>query len=300
VEVRHVSSVAQRCVCFPAISRAAVLLAATAGIACGAQPLADASEEAGATESVDRAAVDPVPPPSAEDLIDDVFSSLGTVFEQTPGWAWLTLFAGILGGLIAGKIVQAVFRRVGERMRSQGRDARGIVFDSLAGSAYLVLMTLGIQFGLAGVRMTQDIGSLAQSVLVFLFALAVGWFVFRMVDLVDVVLARHIEKSKSKLAAQIAPLLRKAFRIFVIIIFNDFNADSLNISVSYWYFLDAGKGHDWWGYLDHAEAINHRLFEAFAAAGIEFAFPTQTLYLAGDASRELSVRVLSGAEGTAN
>ena len=35
-----------------------------------------------------------------------------------------------------------------------------------------------------------------------------------------------------------------------------------------------------------------RIFEEFEKEGIEFAFPTRTLYLAGDAKRQLAVRML--------
>jgi MscS family membrane protein len=76
------------------------------------------------------------------------------------------------------------------------------------------------------------------------------------------------------------------------VFFNDYNAASLNISVAYWYFLDEAAGQDWWGFLAYNEAFNHKLLQAFNDAGIEFAFPTQTLYLAGDEKRELAVRVL--------
>ena len=84
--------------------------------------------------------------------------------------------------------------------------------------------------------------------------------------------------------------------------FNDYNADSLNISVTYWYFLapesspGAGDARDWWTYQAHCEKFNHRLFRAFGEHGIDFAFPTQTLYLAGDPDRRLSVHVESGDE----
>lgn len=76
------------------------------------------------------------------------------------------------------------------------------------------------------------------------------------------------------------------------VFFNDLNADSLNISVAYWYFLSVEKGHDWWTYMAHAQEFNRRLFRAFGEAKIDFAFPTQTLYLAGDPDRQLSLRLL--------
>ena len=69
--------------------------------------------------------------------------------------------------------------------------------------------------------------------------------------------------------------------------FNDYNAESLNIIVIYWYAPPA-----YWDYLDHAQRLNLRIFEEFEKSGIEFAFPTQTLYLAGDPKRELAVKML--------
>ena len=55
----------------------------------------------------------------------------------------------------------------------------------------------------------------------------------------------------------------------------------------YWYAPPA-----YWDYLEHAQRLNLRIFEEFERAGIEFAFPTRTLYLAGDQRRELVVKML--------
>jgi MscS family membrane protein len=66
--------------------------------------------------------------------------------------------------------------------------------------------------------------------------------------------------------------------------FNEFNADSLNILVIYWYHPP-----DYWDYLDHATWINVQIVERFNAEGIDFAFPTQTLHMAGDDKRPLTV-----------
>jgi MscS family membrane protein len=66
--------------------------------------------------------------------------------------------------------------------------------------------------------------------------------------------------------------------------FNEFNADSLNILVIYWYHPP-----DYWEYLDHATWVNTQIVERFNAEGIDFAFPTQTLHLAGDEKRPLDL-----------
>jgi MscS family membrane protein len=66
--------------------------------------------------------------------------------------------------------------------------------------------------------------------------------------------------------------------------FNDFNADSLNIVVFYWY-----HPANYWDYLEHAHGINIQIMERFNSEGIDFAFPTQTLHVAGDEKRPLTV-----------
>jgi MscS family membrane protein len=56
--------------------------------------------------------------------------------------------------------------------------------------------------------------------------------------------------------------------------FSEFNADSLNLIMLYWYHPP-----DYWKYMDFTEKVNLEIFEQFNDAGIEFAFPTQTINL---------------------
>lgn len=66
--------------------------------------------------------------------------------------------------------------------------------------------------------------------------------------------------------------------------FNEFNSDSLNIYVSYWYHPP-----DYWQFMEHAHWVNLQIAERFGAEGIDFAFPTRTLHLAGDRKRPLEI-----------
>jgi MscS family membrane protein len=56
--------------------------------------------------------------------------------------------------------------------------------------------------------------------------------------------------------------------------FNDFNDWSLNIIVLYWYHPP-----DYWAYMDFSEKLNKSILKRFNDEGIEFAFPSQTVYL---------------------
>ncbi len=58
------------------------------------------------------------------------------------------------------------------------------------------------------------------------------------------------------------------------VFFNDFNDWSLNIQAIYWFHPP-----EYWKYLEHAEKVNMELLTRYNDAGIEFAFPTQTLYV---------------------
>ena len=61
--------------------------------------------------------------------------------------------------------------------------------------------------------------------------------------------------------------------------FNNFNADSLNILVLYWY-----HPADYWAYMDFNQSLNFSILERFNREGIEFAFPTQTIHLKNDSN----------------
>ncbi|MBW1667215.1 MAG: mechanosensitive ion channel family protein [Deltaproteobacteria bacterium] len=74
--------------------------------------------------------------------------------------------------------------------------------------------------------------------------------------------------------------------------FNEFNADSLNIRVIYWYHPP-----NYWDFMAFSERFNKEVFRRFNEEGIEFAFPTQTLFLAGDPSRPLTLG-LNNRKGT--
>lgn len=72
--------------------------------------------------------------------------------------------------------------------------------------------------------------------------------------------------------------------------FSEFNADNLNIMVIYWYHPP-----DYWNYMEYSQNLNLQILERFNAEGLEFAFPTQTLHLAGDPGRPVEVRGLGSA-----
>ena len=70
------------------------------------------------------------------------------------------------------------------------------------------------------------------------------------------------------------------------VFFNQFGPDYLNLRIYYWY-----APPDFWEFQAFNHKLNLTLLQAFNAEGIEFAFPTRTLYLASDPARALSLKV---------
>ena len=60
--------------------------------------------------------------------------------------------------------------------------------------------------------------------------------------------------------------------------------------------LTASGGADYWKFMVFPERFNKEVFQRFAKEGIDFAFPTQTLYLARDITRPLNFGILREGE----
>lgn len=70
------------------------------------------------------------------------------------------------------------------------------------------------------------------------------------------------------------------------VFFNEFNSDSLNIIVMYWYHPP-----DYWDFMRFSEKVNLEILNRFNSEGIDFAFPTQTLHLLGDEKHPFNIGV---------
>jgi MscS family membrane protein len=74
------------------------------------------------------------------------------------------------------------------------------------------------------------------------------------------------------------------------VFFNGFNDCNLNIMVVVWYHPP-----NYWDYQAWLQKICLEIMRGFEAEGIDFAFPTQTVHLANDDSRQLKIQLLDAA-----
>jgi MscS family membrane protein len=163
----------------------------------------------------------------------DVAKLIGPTFTLTPNWAWGVLLGAIFLGLLAGKIVQSILRAASKRWIERGWEVRGIMFDNAASPASFTLLSMGLWFGIHYIHREPKLAEFSNNIIEFLLIVAVGWFLFNLVEVIDAALRRLSEKTESKLDDQLVPLVRKALRLFLVVIFTLFvaqNVFGLNIT----------------------------------------------------------------------
>ncbi len=379
------------------------------------------------------------PPAGIQSAFGRLLESLGPVFTETSLWAWLVLFALIVLGLFATRMLRKLLDSVSTRLELRGWHVRAVLVKSLRGPAMLAIMTGAIAIGLFGLKLDATLTDVVQRAIALFYITAAGWWLLNLVDLVDVGFERLAARTGHPIDQMVVSLLRKALRVFLLIVialfvvqnvfgqsitswlaglgiaglavslaaqdslknvfgsltvlvdrpfsigdrivldkidgtveeigfrstkvrtlqghlinvpnmkftdgvienmtrrlffqrtinatvtydttpeklkegieiirrilndpefssamnlkdrpprvnFSEFNSDSLNIRAMYWFVVAPDR--DYWAFQAHASKINQRILEEFNRAGIEFAFPTQTLYLAGDSKRELRI-----------
>ncbi len=75
--------------------------------------------------------------------------------------------------------------------------------------------------------------------------------------------------------------------------FGEFKDCSLEIVVMYWYHPP-----EYWDYMEFSEWVNMEILKQFNEAKIEFAFPSQTMYIANDDNRQLGVKIIHNNENS--
>ena len=361
-----------------------------------------------------------------------------TEFLGIEAWRYGLLLLAIFVGLAAGRLVRYFMERAGKRLKRRKEESvAGLILECLGKPASFFCFVIGLQLGFMALgRVDERVIGLTEVVLRVLYAMALGYAIYRLVDIVDHYLLSWAGKTPNKIDDMLVPLVRKSLRVTIVVIialfiveslykgkmttllaslgvgglavalaaqdtiknffgsvmilmdkpfqvgdrvvigehdgpveevgfrttkvrtldghlvtipnstvvnemvrnigrrpyirrlanititydtppekvrraveiiqevldnhegmdpefpprvyFNDFNDWALNLLVIYWYHPP-----EYWDYLAFTQRVNLEIFERFNAEGIEFAFPTQTVYLANAEKRHIALKLLS-------
>ncbi len=136
-------------------------------------------------------------------------------------WQWAGLLAALLASFIVGKTVAYFLERRAERIQAGDRfRVLGMICHSLVRPVKMIALSAGLY--VSGTFLTfpasTGLADLWDKVCMTLAVLAAGWFIYRLVDIIEFFLHRWTSETESQLDDQLVPLLRKTLRVFVVII----------------------------------------------------------------------------------
>ncbi|MDT8441613.1 MAG: mechanosensitive ion channel family protein [Desulfuromonadales bacterium] len=127
----------------------------------------------------------------------------------------------ILCSFIAKKAFAHLFTKFVRPLAARTRtDLDDRILDCLARPAELLVLVIGLFVAVQILQLPNepfDVEHLAISLLRALSIIAIGWFLFNMVDLVDHRLKTWAARTESTLDDHLAPLVRKSLRIFIVV-----------------------------------------------------------------------------------
>ena len=160
-----------------------------------------------------------------------------TEFLNNTPTQWLLLLGLLLGGLVVGEIINFTLSRQGKRLHKNDRLwLLGLVLESISRPAKLLAIAGGLYIagGLLNLKSDgNDMKATWDAVCKAIVALATGWFIYRIIDVVEHFLTKITSQTKTQLDDQLVPLVRKSLRVFTVIVLALFIAQNifgLNIS----------------------------------------------------------------------
>ena len=136
-------------------------------------------------------------------------------------WQWAGLMGVLVASFVAGRILAFLLERQARRLERAGRlRVLSLLLRCVAGPVKLLVLAGGLYFAstfmsLAGPTGLQVFWVQACKTLA---VLAAGWFIFRLVDLIEHFLLHWTSKTDTQLDDQLVPLVRKSLRVFVVIV----------------------------------------------------------------------------------
>ena len=143
-----------------------------------------------------------------------------TAFAGNEVWRWLTFCIALLLSLIIGRLARFILLRSSDRMAARKREWTAVTLRALARPA--VMLSIAIVAFLvmrAGVLVLPDVlmSAFATATRVLL-AVALGYGVYSMVDVVDHQLLRFASRTESKVDDMLVPLVGKSIRITILLL----------------------------------------------------------------------------------
>ncbi len=158
-------------------------------------------------------------------------------FKEAPflleNWRWLALFAIVLVGVVADKLLSMLLKGIVRRWRSRtSHQEYREISDQILRPLGLMAMAVIWWFGINLLGLPEHAMLVLLVAVKFLASIAGVWAAYRLVDLISASLLRRAQMTASKLDDALVPLIPRTLKIFVTVIGFIFIADNLNVDIS--------------------------------------------------------------------
>jgi MscS family membrane protein len=160
-------------------------------------------------------------------ILGDFQEVMNYPFLHNEVWRWIVLGSVVVVSLVVGKLAAGILRRQARRAGASERvGAAALLLRNAAGPAALLILAIGLYACLSFVKLgspeTIQQGKAYdwfwRAVCDTLVVLAVSWFVYLSVNLLEFYMRRYAQRRQTPLANQLAPLVRKALRVAVLLV----------------------------------------------------------------------------------
>jgi MscS family membrane protein len=143
---------------------------------------------------------------------------LGDVWADNHPRNFLVLLGAIFVGLLAGKIVAVFLRRAAKALEDRGWHAQAILIGGLASPTSLAIFAAALWLGLSQLVLSSLLEIARDKAAFLLITVAVFWYGFNLVSVVELVLEKFTRRTSSTLDDQLLPIVRKSLRVFLVVL----------------------------------------------------------------------------------
>ncbi|QBG46555.1 mechanosensitive ion channel family protein [Verrucomicrobia bacterium S94] len=130
----------------------------------------------------------------------------------------LFLMGWILGAMLFGKMLQLFLNRLGKAGRFESRPWVQVAFRSFSRPIPFLFLTIGLRYGLGTLHFSENVSGIVSDSFSVLFTVAVAFFVYSMVDVIDHAITHVTQKTQTTMDDMMAPMVRKSLRVVVVVL----------------------------------------------------------------------------------
>ncbi|WP_372794493.1 mechanosensitive ion channel family protein [Pontiella sp.] len=130
----------------------------------------------------------------------------------------LYLMGWIVGAMLLGKLLQLVLSRMGKARRFEARPWVQVAFKSFSRPIPFLFLSIGLRYGLEALHFSEGVESIVSDCFSVLFTIAITFFVYSMVDVIDHAITHVTKKTKTTMDDMMAPMVRKSLRVVIVVL----------------------------------------------------------------------------------